>query len=98
MIILNGIQRIRLSPVASNLKAEGSASKSNLAIASTFVARSGISNSTQKYFFSFTGDSNWIIDSGASNNMTCDHYVFSDLSPGCSKSVITNANGVFSSC
>lgn len=48
------------SPVAPNPKAESSTSRSNLATTSGFVAKSGISNSTQSLPL-FTGNSSWII-------------------------------------
>lgn len=83
------------SPVAPEPKAEGSTSRSNLATTSAFIAKSGISNSTYSLPL-FTGNSAWLIDSGAIDDMTCDHYVFSNLSSSCSKSIITNANGVSS--
>lgn len=57
------------SPVAPNPKAESSTSRSNLATTSGFVAKSGISNSTQSLPL-FTGNSSWIIDSGAIDIMT----------------------------
>lgn len=83
------------SPVSSYSKAGGSISKSNLVTTSGFIAKSGISNSAQSLPL-VTGNSAWIIDSGATDNMTCDRQMFSNLSSSCSKSVITNANGVSS--
>ena len=54
-----------------------------------------MSNSAIKLSY-FTGNSDWIIDSGATDHMTCDRYRFSHLSSKSSKITITNANGVSS--
>lgn len=83
------------SLVASNPMTKGLASKSSLATASAFVCKSGISKSTHN-ISPFTGDSIWILDSGASYNMTWDRYAFSTLFPIHSKPAITNDNGVSS--
>ncbi|KAF7116457.1 hypothetical protein RHSIM_RhsimUnG0026700 [Rhododendron simsii] len=75
----------KVSYVSSNAKELDS--KGNLATTLGFTAKSGMS---------FTSNSDWIIDSGATDHMTCDRYRFSHLSPKCSKTTITNANGVSS--
>lgn len=75
----------KTSYVSSNAKELDS--KGNLATTPGFTAKSGMS---------FTSNSDWIIDSGATDHMTCDRYRFSHLSPKCSKTTITNANGVSS--
>ena len=64
--------------------------KRNLIMATESVEKSGVSYTT------FTGNSDWIIDSGATDHMTCDRYRFSHISSTCSKTTITNANGVSS--
>ena len=56
---------------------------------------SGMSNSAIKLSY-FTGNSDWIIDSGAMDHITCNRYRFSHLSSKSSKITITNANGVSS--
>ena len=61
--------------------------KGNLVIAPRFTAKSGMF---------FTENNEWIIDSGATDHMTCDHYRFSHLSSKCSKTTVTSANGVSS--
>jgi hypothetical protein len=73
--------------VSSNAKEEDPNSKGNLATTLGFTAKTGMF---------FIGNSDWIIDSGATDHMTCDRYRFSHLSPKCSKTTITNANGVSS--
>jgi len=60
-----------------------------------FVTKSGISNSTLNLSI-VTRDSDWIIDSGATDHMTCDPHKFINFSPNCSKTAIINANGVSS--
>ena len=81
--------------MAPYLKADGLTCKNNLATTSGFVAKLGISNFAKSMSL-FTRNSALIIYSGAIDNMTYDHYVFSNLSSCCSKLVITNANGVSS--
>ena len=56
-------------------------------MATESVEKSGVSYTT------FTGNSDWIIDSGANDHMTCDRYSFSHIFSTCSKTTITNANG-----
>ncbi|KAK0595675.1 hypothetical protein LWI29_008945 [Acer saccharum] len=60
---------------------------------SGLATKSGMSNSAIKLSY-FTGNSDWIIDSSATDHMTCDRYRFSHLSSKSSKITITNANGV----
>ncbi|KAK0595622.1 hypothetical protein LWI29_008434 [Acer saccharum] len=62
---------------------------------SGLATKSGMSNSAIEFSY-FTGNSDWIIDSGATDHMTCDRYRFSHLSSKSSKITITNANGVSS--
>ena len=38
--------------------------------------------------------SDWIIDTGAFDHMTCDPHIFTNFFPYCSENVIINANGV----
>lgn len=65
------------------------------AIATGLVAQSGTSNSS--YSFSvFTRNRDWIIDTGATDHMTCDHAKFTNLSTNNSKPAIINANGISS--
>ena len=47
-------------------------------------------------YTTLTRNSDWITDSGATDHMTCDRYRFSHISFTCSKTTITNANGVLS--
>ena len=84
-----------VSPKPYNLTAEGSVPKSHLVTASGFVAKSGMTNSAITLPF-FTGQSAWIIDTGATDHMTYDKKRFSHLSSSCPTSIITNANGVSS--
>lgn len=58
-----------------------------------FVTKSGISNSAINLSV-VTRGSDWIIDTGASDHMTCDPHIFTNFSPYCSKTVIINVNGV----
>ena len=39
-------------------------------------------------------NSDWIIDTGATDHMTCDQHMFTNFSPNCHKTVIITANGV----
>ncbi|WVZ25126.1 hypothetical protein V8G54_003670 [Vigna mungo] len=71
------------------------ASKSYISTAVEFVTKSGLSNSAINLSV-VTKGSNWIIDSGATDHMTCDPHIFISFSSNCSKSVIINANGVSS--
>ena len=71
------------------------ASKSYISTAAGFVTKSGLSNSTLNLSV-VTKGSDWIIDSGATDHMTCDPHIFTSFSSNCSKSVIINANGVSS--
>ena len=52
--------------------------------------------STALSSLSCTKNSEWIIDTGANDHMTCDSSNFSFLSPSHSTLAITNANGVSS--
>ncbi|CAL5398026.1 unnamed protein product [Camellia sinensis] len=61
--------------------------KGNLTTVLGFNAHSGIS---------LTSNSDWIIDSSATNHMTCDRYRFSHFSSKCPQTSITNANGISS--
>ncbi|BAT94294.1 hypothetical protein VIGAN_08087900 [Vigna angularis var. angularis] len=51
------------------------ASKSYISTVAGFVIKSGISNSTLNLFV-VTKDSDWIIDSGTTDHMTCDPHIF----------------------
>ncbi|MCI08694.1 hypothetical protein A2U01_0029773, partial [Trifolium medium] len=75
----------------SNNKAENI--KGHVSTAAGFVTKSGISNSALNLSV-VTRSSDWIIDTGASDHMTCDPHIFTNFSPYCSKTVIINANGV----
>lgn len=75
----------KTSQASSTAKEEETNSRGNLA--SGFTAKSGIS---------FTRNSDWIIDSGATEHMTCDQEKISHLPQKCPKTSITNANGVSS--
>ena len=70
-------------------------SKSHISIVAGFVTKSGISNSAFNLYV-VTRGSEWIIDSGATDHMTCDPHKFTSFSPDCSKTFIINANGVSS--
>ena len=70
-------------------------SKSHISTAAGFVTKSGISNSALNLSV-VTRGSEWIIDSGATDHMTCDPHKFTSFSPDCSKTFIINANGVSS--
>ena len=59
------------------------------------MTKLGISNSALNLSV-VTRGSEWIIDSGATNHMTCDPYKFTSFSSNCSKTFIINANGVLS--
>ncbi|KAK0590635.1 hypothetical protein LWI29_029723 [Acer saccharum] len=71
----------------SQNKEEDTNPKGNLATTPGFTA---------KLSMYFTANSDWIIDTGATDHMTCDRYRFSHLSPKCSKTTIINANDVSS--
>lgn len=62
----------------SNNKAEN---LSQIATAAGFVIKSGMSNSVINLSV-VTGSSDWIIDMGAADHMTCDPHTFTHLSPG----------------
>ena len=66
----------KASHVSSTTKEEDTNLKGNLTTTLGFTAKSGMS---------FTGNSDWIIDSSATDHMTCDQYRFSHLSSKCSK-------------
>nr|CAD1840715.1 unnamed protein product [Ananas comosus var. bracteatus] len=72
-------------------------SKNNLAptTAAGLMAKSGISNSAYSSSV-LTRTSDWIIDTGATDHMTCDRSKFTNLSSNNSKPVIANANGISS--
>lgn len=84
-----------ITPLSSNSKSDGLSSKGNVATAAGFTVESGMSNSVTNPHV-FTRNTDWIIDTGASDHMTYDPNKFSRFSPNCSKTVITNANGVSS--
>ena len=77
----------KVSQVSSNNQEEDTNPKANLAKTSGFAAQSGTS---------LTSNSEWIVDSGATDHMTCDRFKFNQLSSNCSMSTVTNANGVSS--
>ncbi|KAH7514494.1 hypothetical protein FEM48_Zijuj11G0095400 [Ziziphus jujuba var. spinosa] len=77
----------KASQVFSTAKKEDTNLRVNVAITSGFTAQSGTS---------FTGKSDWIVDSSATDHMTCDRYKLNQLSSKCSMNIITNANGVSS--
>jgi len=66
------------------------------AIATGLVSQSFTSNSSNSFSI-FTRNRNWIIDTGATDHMTCDHAKFTNLSTNNSKPPIINANGISSS-
>jgi len=70
-------------------------SKSHISIVAGFVTKSGISNSAFNLYV-VTRGSEWIIDSGATDHMTCDPHKFTSFSLDYSKTFIINANGVLS--
>nr|CAD1832754.1 unnamed protein product [Ananas comosus var. bracteatus] len=72
-------------------------SKNNLAPTTNagLMAKSGISNSAYSSSV-LTWTSDWIIDTGATDHMTCDRSKFTNLLSNNSKPVITNANGISS--
>ena len=59
------------------------------------VAKTGIPNSVYGSSI-ITRTSDWIIDTGATDHMTCDPSKFTNLSSSDSKPVIVNANGISS--
>jgi len=59
------------------------------------VTKSGISNSALDLSIVIKG-SDWIIDSCATDHMTCDPHKFINFFPNCSKTAIINANEVSS--
>jgi len=68
---------------------------SHSTIAAKFVIKSSISNSALNLSV-VTRGSNWIIDSGVTDHMTCDPHNFTKFSPNCFKTVIINTNGISS--
>jgi len=67
--------------------------KSHSSIVAGFITKSGISNSTLNLCV-ITTSGDWIIDSGATDHMTCDPHKFINFFPNCSKTAIINANGI----
>jgi len=65
--------------------------KDHVSTAAGFVTKSGISTIN---LFVVTRGSDWIIDTGAFDHMTCDPHIFTNFFPYCSENVIINANGV----
>ena len=63
--------------------------------AAGLIAQTGMISTTLSSS-SYTKNSEWIIDTGANDHMTCDSLNFSFLSPSYSILVITNVNGVSS--
>jgi hypothetical protein len=81
------------SKTTSNARPENV--KNNSATATAFVSKSGISSSALSLSV-ITRNSDWIIDTGATDHMTWDSHIFTHFSPNASKTVIVNANGVSS--
>ena len=69
--------------------------KDNSTAATGFVAKSGIFQSICGFSVTTKG-SDWIIDTGATNHMTCDRNMFTQFSSNSSVPVIINANGASS--
>ena len=69
--------------------------KDNSTVATGFVAKSGTFQPICG-FSVVTKGSDWIIDTGATNHMTCDRNMFTQISSNSYVSVIVNANGVSS--
>ena len=69
--------------------------KSHNSTAAGFVTKSGISNSALNLSV-VTRGRDWIIDTGATDHMTCERHVFTNFFSGGSnsKTIIINANGV----
>ena len=58
-----------------------------------FVTKSGIYKFALNLFV-VTKDNDWIVDTSATDHMTCDPHMFTHFSRRSSKTVIINANGV----
>nr|KYP75554.1 Putative transposon Ty5-1 protein YCL075W [Cajanus cajan] len=69
--------------------------KSHTFISTGFVTKLGLSNFALNISI-VTRGSDWIIDTCATNHMTCDPHIFTNFSLGSSKTIIINANGVSS--
>jgi len=69
--------------------------KSHSSTVAGFVTKLGISNSAFNLSV-VTRDGDRIIDSDATDHMTCDPHKFINFSPNCSKTVIINANEISS--
>ena len=67
-------------------------SKSHISTAAGFVTKLGISNSALNLSV-VTRGSEWIIDLGATDDMTCDPHKFTSFSPNCSKTFIITPYG-----
>ena len=75
----------KVSHISSNTKDENTSLKVNLSTTFGFAAKSSTS---------LIRNSDWIIDTGANDHMTCDRHKFDQLSSKCPINIVTNDNGV----